>query len=466
MCVVLAGCAIDRTVSEVPPSRGVCFWDCGEHPIGVINRDVDVLFVVDDSPAMLDKQRNLTDKFPNFINVLDFVDGGRPNLHLGVVTTDLGTKGAADPQAGPAIGSGPGACTGNGKSGNLMTNGTTLVTGAYLSDTKNADGTRTTNYTGTLANAFTAIASVGASGCGFEQPLEAAKRALNNNAANAGFLRSGALLALVFVQDEDDCSIAHSTLLDVDTTTLGPLQSFRCNRFGHTCAQGGTTPDQMNTIGPKSGCSSNESSAYLTRVADYVTFFKGLKADPTQIIVAGIAGPPTPYEVELRAPPGGGSAIPAVAHSCMYTGANGAEVADPAVRLKQFLDQFPNRTTFSTVCGQDLSGGLAQIAELIRTVIGTSCVDDYIDLDPNTPGVQFDCTVSEVVNYGKANQYETILPTCSNAADPPASLNKPCWWFLEDRERCPAYDHLLLQVERVEPPPIGAQLLAYCSTRL
>src|SRR5689334_2902710 len=48
------------------------------------NRDLDLLFVVDDSPSMLDKQTNLANNFPNFINRLAQVPGGLPNLHLGV----------------------------------------------------------------------------------------------------------------------------------------------------------------------------------------------------------------------------------------------------------------------------------------------------------------------------------------------------------------------------------------------
>ncbi|HEY5951164.1 MAG TPA: hypothetical protein VIV40_36985, partial [Kofleriaceae bacterium] len=271
---LLAGCP-DRTISEVNPQQGRVEYK--DIPVSV-NRNIDILFVIDDSPSMLDKQTNLKNNFPNFIDVLNTIEGGLPNVHLGVVSSDLGTKGADDAQAGPSIGSGPGSCSGSGKSGNLQTNGSTAVTGVYISDTKNSDGTRTTNYSGSLSAAFSQIASLGAAGCGFEQHIEAAKRALNNNAANAGFLRPDAYLALIFIQDEDDCSIAHSTLLGGDTATLGPLQSFRCNRFGHVCAQGGADSNQMNTVGPKGGCTSNDNSAYLTKVGDYVTFFKGLKA--------------------------------------------------------------------------------------------------------------------------------------------------------------------------------------------
>jgi hypothetical protein len=455
------GCP-DRTISEVNPQQGRVEYK--DIPV-TVNRDIDILFVIDDSPSMLDKQTNLKNNFPNFINVLNTIEGGLPNVHLGVVSSDMGTKGALDAAAGPGIGSGPGSCSGTGKNGVLQTNGSTLVTGNFISDTLNMDGSRTTNYSGSLAGAFSAIASLGAGGCGFEQHIEAAKRALDNNPANAGFMRANAYLALVFIQDEDDCSIAHSTLLGSDTTTLGPLQSFRCNRFGHVCAQGGTTPDQMNTVGPKGECTSNENGTYLTKIADYVTFFKGLKSDdPSKVIVAAISGPTTPYEVELRTPPGGGTAIPAVAHSCTYQGSIGPEVADPSTRLKQFLDQFPNRSTFSTICQQDLSGALIQIAQLLKTVLGSPCIDGNLaDVDPNTPGNQYDCSVSDVKNYGKANQTEEVLPQCNNATSPASSTNKPCWSIQVD-PKCSGPGMLTLKVERDVAPAPDTHVISYCVT--
>ena len=452
----LLGCP-DRTISEVNPQQGrVEFKDI---PVSV-NRDIDILFVIDDSPSMLDKQTNLKTNFPNFINVLNTIEGGLPNVHLGVVSSDLGTKGA-DGMTSGAIGSGPGACSSGGKAGNLQTNMSTLVQGTYISDTKAMDGSRTTNYSGGLAQAFSAIASLGASGCGFEQHIEAAKRAVNNNAANAGFVRQNAFLALIFIQDEDDCSMAHTTMLTADTTQLGPLQSFRCNRFGHVCAQGGADSNAMNQVGAKGGCTSNENSQYLTKIADYVSFFKGLKADPSNVIVAGIAGPTTPYEVELRKPPGTGTMeVPAVAHSCTYNGANGPEVADPSIRLKQFLDAFPNRSTFSTICQQDLSGGLTQIAQLLRTVIGSPCIDGKLaDVDPNTPGDQYECSVSDIVNYGKANQQETVIPACDGSMS-----NKPCWYIHPDATKCMTAPNLILETVRAQNPPDNTHTISYCVT--
>jgi hypothetical protein len=463
---LLAGCP-DRTISEVSPNQGRVEYK--DIPV-TINRKVDLLFLVDDSPSMADKQANLKANFPNFINVLNTIEGGLPDVHIGVTTSDLGSSGA-DGMTAPGIGgAAAGACNGQGKAGALQTYNTTLVTGKYISDAPGATaGARVTNYTGTLAAAFSAIASAGANGCGFEQHIEAAKRALEpTNVANAGFLRPEAFLAIIILADEDDCSMEHATLIAQDTTQLGPLQSFRCTRYGITCDVGGADQNAMNQVGPKGMCHSNESGTYLTKIADYVTFFKGLKPDdPTRVIVAGINGVITPVETELRAPPGSSTAIPALAHSCTYVdSSNATEVADPAIRIKELIDSFPNRGTFSTICQQDLSGGLTLIAQLLKTALGSPCIDGTLaDVDPNTPGPQYDCSVSDVTNYGAANQTETVLPECNNLATPASSTNMPCWAIETDPVNCSAGQHLTLKIERGNTMP-GANdhVISYCVT--
>ncbi|HEY5924586.1 MAG TPA: hypothetical protein VIV11_23065 [Kofleriaceae bacterium] len=40
-------------------------------------------------------------------------------------------------------------------------------------------------------------------------------------------------------------------------------------------------------------------------------------------------------------------------------------VGDPAVRVKDLIDRFPNRNTFTTICLDDISGALTQIAQLL-----------------------------------------------------------------------------------------------------
>ena len=205
------------------------------------------------------------------------------------------------------------------------------------------------NYSGPLATAFSAIASVGAAGCGFEQPLHAVHLALTAG-TNPDFLRSDADLVVLMLSDEDDCSLAHSALLGTDSS-LGPLQSFRCTQFGITCDTGGTTTDEMGAVGVKGACHSNESSAYLAKVADYVTFLKGLKADPRNVMVGALVGDPDKVEIEMRPQPGSGQLMTAVKHSCTYTDmAQHEEVADPAVRLAEVANAFQHHVV-SSVCG-------------------------------------------------------------------------------------------------------------------
>src|SRR4051812_14471737 len=252
--------------SLAPPDASVPTTEVALVPV-TPNRNLDLLFMIDDS-VNLDWETQLKDAFPAFLAELGMAS--LPGLHIGVVTSDLGTKGVDDSAPGPGIGSGPGSCNGEGKAGNLQTSGGQAVNGVFISD---VDGVK--NYTGTLNDAFGQISSVGASGCGFEQSLEAIRRALDDNPSNAGFLRDDAGLGVFVLTDEDDCSFKTSTLLGTDIATLGPLQSFRCTRFGVQCDDGGATPDEMNVPGAKTGCHSNESSPYIVPVATYTAFLRG-----------------------------------------------------------------------------------------------------------------------------------------------------------------------------------------------
>ncbi|MDB4962079.1 MAG: hypothetical protein JWP01_2078 [Myxococcales bacterium] len=454
------GCP-DRTISKVDTEQGRVEYK--DIPV-TVNRNVDILFVIDDSPSMADKQANLASNFPNFINVLNTIQGGLPDVHIGVVTSDVGTKGTQDAAPGPSIGGiGSGGCSGTGKSGNLQIYGAP-VTSPYISDIASATmpGTRIKNYTGNLDTVFGQMATgAGAGGCGFEQHLEAMKRALNSNPANAGFLRPDAYLAVIFIADEDDCSMSHSSMLGPPSGALGTLQSFRCTRFGVTCDVGGASTDAMNQVGTKSTCHPNESSAYLEKVGAYVDFLKKLKTDPTKVIVAGIMGVSEPFQVELRPPSGSATPEQALRPSCSYQGATTLQTADPPARLKFFLDQFPNRNTFTSICQQDLSEGLALIAQLLKTVLGDPCIEGKLsDVDKEMPGPQYDCSVSDVTNVGRPNEMEDVLPQC-NATN----TNTPCWRINVDTENCLLSDHFTLKIERggVTPPP-ETHVIAYCVT--
>jgi hypothetical protein len=375
--------------------------------------------------------------------------------------------GTEDNAPGPGIGAlGQGGCTGLGKNGSLQLFGAPVTEVPFIKDTALPDGSRDRNYTGALGDVFKTMARAGAGGCGFEQHLQAVQRALDpGNPANGGFLRPDAYLAVVIITDEDDCSLRHSSLLARDETVLGALQSFRCTRFGIVCDEGGETPDAMNAVGPKGKCHPDDASPYLTKVSDHAAFLKGLKAEPDNIVVAGIMGVTDPVGVELRMVQGIPAPIPALDHSCTYIGGNAmAEVADPPIRLQAFLDEFPRHSAFAPICQRDLSGGLQLVAELLKErILGNPCLNGALaDVDPKTPGPQYSCDVSAVIGRDTPAQAEITVPRC--VPGDASATNPPCWHLATDPGKCPNGDHVTVAIEGMTLLPSAARVLVTCAT--
>lgn len=423
LATTLAACP-DREVARVDPRQNR--EQEKEVPVQ-INRNLDILFVIDNSGSMREEQASLTANFNRFINVLDNIEGGLPNVHIGVVSTDIG--------AGPY---GIMGCTGSGDNGilqNAPAAGACNTPGPerYIKDIANADGvTRTTNYSGALAETFSCIAELGTTGCGFEQPLESMRRALNgSNAQNAGFLRDDAFLAVIIISDEDDCSAEQVSMFDSDPaldnvdSNLGPLTSFRCFEFGVEC-----TPDTPRSAGPRQDCATRLNSQFMYNIDEYANFLKSLKDDPGQIIVAGIIGNPSPVTI------GSKDNEPTLDASC--TSASGD--ADPGIRLQSFLESFPNRNTSTTICNDDLSDALTVIADLLAKVIGNPCIEGDLVLTDGQP----ECTVADVRFLNQDGQEEKILPKCDAGA-----TNIPCYRFEVDAVQCAATEtQLTLVIER------------------
>lgn len=437
--LLLAGCP-DRDDPRTEPQQSR--EERSEIPIGM-NRDLDILFVIDDSGSMGEEQASLAANFQAFMDVLESVEGGLPNVHIGVVSSDVGTG------AGPST-----ACPGDGDDGRLQATAPlpcTTPVGNFISDVANPDGTRTRNYWGTLPETFGCIARLGTFGCGLEQHLEAMKRALDgSNSGNEGFLRPEAYLMVVFVADEDDCSAFEPALFDLEDDALGPLH-FRCTEYGVEC-DGQPIDRSARDYGV---CTPRADSPYLHHPQAYVDFLKSLKEDPHQIIVAGIIGNPTPVSVYIN-PEG----EPQLADSC--SSASGS--AWPAVRLEWFLRQFPYRNTFVSICQPDLTEALAQIAYTYASV-GAPCLNGAVradDLHPEMPGLQVACQVSLW-----RDRVEEVVARCAmaDAATPvvPALGEPRCWWARPEPDACPDPSHLALYLEpqnRFEPP--GTRLVARC----
>ncbi len=404
---------------------------------------VDVLFVLQDSCCALDKQTVLKRAMSRFVDELAALPGGLPSLHIGVVSSDLGTSSSGDAVPAPSVGIGAGSCAGTGRAGALQTNGTVLVNGNFIRDETNIDGSRTTNYTGSLPAALSAIASPGASGCGFEQHLRAAQVALAGNAANVGFRRADAALAVIILAEDEDCSAGSTALFEAGTGALGPFNTFRCIRYGVTCDVGGETPDAMNILGVKSGCHSNEDSPVISPVASIVGFLETLVDDPRQLMLAVIAGDREPVEIVLRTSQGGGAGTPAIAASCSVQGPNGPEIAQPGVRLVQAAE-LVRRHVVATSCSVDDSATVTTIARQLRGLVGDRCLADEILLPA-------DCEVADELVDGT----RWAIPACTS------TRTDGCYTLAPDTS-CTTTHQLRVDVKRVDPPRAGTMLSVRC----
>lgn len=141
---------------------------------------LDLLFVIDDSPAMAPYQASLATSFATFASMLENSPGGVPDLHAGVIT--------ADPRDGGVV------------------RGAPQVTGGFLTTAPRLDGSREQNFRGTLRDALVAAAGAGTYDAEATQPLAMIQRALDGNPANAGFLRDNAYLAVVVISAREDRS--------------------------------------------------------------------------------------------------------------------------------------------------------------------------------------------------------------------------------------------------------------------
>lgn len=450
----LAGCP-SREVSKVDIVQQK--QDKKSIPV-VAERDVDILFLIDDSDSMGEEQQSLTENFPRFIQKLNDIQGGLPNVHIGVISSNVG--------AHPNI---PNCRPADSDEGRLQftfvnqedprcADGSLALDGKFIRDVvvDEETGARERNYQGpgsdaeNLSSVFSCMAKLGVGGCGFEGQLESIKQALTNP-ENDGFLRPNAYLAIIIISDEDDCSAIDEDMFDPTITgkdsALGPLDSFRCFDFGVQC-----TPDEPRVEGEKTGCVPRKDSPYMPDVQDYVDFLKELKKDdPTKVIVAGIIGydelnPDEPLEMEVIEKERVGE-VYSLKPACEVPAPDGTieSRATTGVRLRAFLEQFPGRNTIQTICQRDLSGALDLIGDLLAAVLEnpfclTTDVFDSTAADDERP---YDCQVSDL---RASNGVETVLPHCDRNDD--TATNTPCWYLQVNPAGCEIAPSQELVVER------------------
>jgi len=386
--------------NETPAS---CPVDCTE------TGAVDVLFVVDNSSSMLSKQMQLRNAFPVFFEALNNSLGMIPDIQVGVVTTDLGIGGYSSIRYCEELGGDGGImgkagaldlgenCLGSGQrymvdvepegcfiergeSGQCFDHGCTQqncddeeVGQQALTLSVDVDGCpRCRNFEGEPQDAFSCLADVGVQGCGFEQPLEALRLALNADTTpqNEGFLRDDAVLVVVLVTDEDDCSASDpDTLYDPDPSlnnidsTVGYLHSFRCFEFGVTC-----DINDRTVMGPRLDCEPREDeNALLHPISRYVEFLGYLK-DPGRMKFMSLAGP-VPQQIVVALDE---TNRPELEHSCYDSTGHWA---DPAIRLEALTARFNppasmNEWAFYEICENSFLSPLEALGEEVKEMLG------------------------------------------------------------------------------------------------
>ena len=308
---LVMGCAAGRAPSA-DPDAGVSVGDAaggsdltdatvptGPPPMGDPACDkMDILFVIDDSGSMGEEQQNLGANFPRFVEVLDnyvAASGAPLDYRVGVTTTSQPLTTVIVPPPGspvPVM-----RDVADGPRGALLRGDGCGLTTPWVARGESE-----------VAERFACVANVGTEGALVEMPLLMWELALTervDDGANVGFLREDALLAVVILTDEDDCS-EESDLIEIrpGDSTVGPID--RCDP-------------------------ASEDLVDLDRVLSSVDAVKGERG---RWAVAVIAGPgPGPCSSEF------GSAL-------------------DAIRLRSFVDAAGANAVLSSICEGDLAGPL------------------------------------------------------------------------------------------------------------
>jgi hypothetical protein len=282
----------------------------------------DVLFVIDDSTSMAGEQTLLKNGLYQFIQALA-ASPIATDLHIGVTTTavvgwtDAAVSYTSGPSAGVPYAAGTIVAVARDGTGAPVPGDFVYANGAYEGSRILASGQPS------LVSDFEANVLVGIAGSTREQPFRAARLALEKAAAggpNAGFLRPGARLAIVFLSDEDDCSGPSDPTI---------LQSIDCR-------------------------SAKLSGTKLTPVADVAAFLHGpIDGEIRDVVVAAIAG----------VAPG------TLALSCgqSYCADRACSTAtDDGARFVELLGHFPaDHTSLGSICDADFASALAGFADVI-----------------------------------------------------------------------------------------------------
>jgi hypothetical protein len=413
-----------------------------------VNKDVDILFIIDNSGSMGEEQANLGANFPAFINVLEAEDV-QANYRLGITTSDNGSiwcpAAVTTPEHGHMVMS---SCKtrlndflfgANVDVRDLACNDICHLTEEELeilpSTTdvdptpkprpwlENIEGKKNIPATTDTAAAFACFGPQGVNGCGFENQLEgmylALVRAQSSTEPEYGFLRSSAILAIIHVTDEADCSFVkawESEVFGADgnkTFWADPADNFPnsaiCWNAGVECEGDPSAYTTCRAVNKdvNGNVGVDDSNAVLHPMSRYIGLVQGIENEKQalnahqEVIVALIGGVASNGEVyyydssntnpdfqyEFGIGPGCEGPPPSPEYDPVQ--------AVPPVRLRDMTDAFTTDNMFS-ICDENYAPALEAIAARIREQIQPACYTKCVkDTDASTDLVVPECTVQE-----------------------------------------------------------------------
>jgi hypothetical protein len=408
----------------------------------ITNPLIDVLFVVDNSGSMQEENSTIAARVRSALaDVIGAALGEPPDLHIGVITSDMGVLGGTTPDV---------ACSTSDDGELRRPDACTQLTANYLADA--GDGA-VVNYTGTLEDALACITPAGSDwGCGFEQPFNAVIASLDH-ADNAGFFRADAQLVVIFLTDEDDCSATGPDLYTSDDPVLGPIDSFRCFHEAITCVEG------VDTVGVKTGCEVRHDNPLMRPLEDLAAALIAFKGnDATKVMVSSIAGIYDDMHIELGlyTPVGAEESRLDLIPTCSYVDDFGViNYADPALRMEWMVDRFAGLSWSDMICGP-VDEPLARTAEAVGDVVGRrACLRGALrDADAAAAGLQPTCRSFLVTDPLTAAEARTPVPTCD------ATTTTGCAAVIADAS-CDHWHGLGVELRGVAPTA-GQSLVTEC----
>lgn len=391
--------------------------------------EVDLLFVIDNSRSMREEQQNLVVQIPRLVRDLaeppDRDGNGQPDwaavesLRIAVTTTDVGTGSVQVSSSN---------CRPGGDDGELR--------GGIFEWTPGDDPDAFAAEIGTV------VQSLG-EGCAFEQQLEATARALQRARA-LGFPRQSALLAVVVVTDEEDCSI------DTDDVFFGAIDPLLYNVH----------------------CTRNDSQ--LTPVRTLVERIRGGRSDD-EIVFAAITGIPRDGATEPSAvldhpdmqyremPSSVNARVPTPVPVCEFVTDDGTSLGEaaPARRLVRAAAELPG-SVLRTICTDDFGPAIAQITERIGSRASGVCLVREL---PEQAGL-VPCEVNVRLPQGEScSSYPGYVGLTSESdgrelcavTQVPSGSTNGGWFYDPSRDGCPQ-----LAFTEAGRPPVGSDVLAEC----